>query len=390
MIKLFKKKESKKKETEELSDLPPLPENLNESETPPKLEGNSVENNNNIDNISNTDIAQNKDNIHDKIPNDFDINQNTSFSPENLPQYEEDQEIVNENNYSNPNFGQNNQNNNLQNIQTNSIVQDNQDFQNSQGFQESQNNQEDNSEDFSLPPLPNINQGNSDLPDLPDINTSGQNEDQENITKDSNNNKEKNNYDSDPTPEIDDDVPEPPAIFSKEGLYETSEEVKEIIDKNKTELFKPTNETTDDYKVEKTDNYKVEKTDSLLKKEDSNKGLKSKENILDEFQEDEVTNNSAREVKNYNDDFLYEEKELARERSSMINRGPIFVNINSFKTMLNGVDIIKEDIRSSEEVLQNLNKIKDLKDKELERWRLQLEDIQRKISYVDKVIFNEA
>ncbi len=28
--------------------------------------------------------------------------------------------------------------------------------------------------------------------------------------------------------------------------------------------------------------------------------------------------------------------------------------------------------------------------KELERWRLQLEDIQRKISYVDKVIFNEA
>jgi predicted nucleic acid-binding Zn-ribbon protein len=70
--------------------------------------------------------------------------------------------------------------------------------------------------------------------------------------------------------------------------------------------------------------------------------------------------------------------------------GPLFVDIEAFRTMLSDIDTIKNDIKSSESALQHLDELKNSKDREMERWRGQLENIQSKINYVDKVLFKEA
>jgi len=66
------------------------------------------------------------------------------------------------------------------------------------------------------------------------------------------------------------------------------------------------------------------------------------------------------------------------------------VNINAFRNMLGDVETIKNKIKSSELIMEHLKEIKESKDSELERWRSQIEDIQKKINYIDKLLFNEV
>jgi hypothetical protein len=360
MIKLFKKKDSKKEDNSSNIDLPPLPENLDQNQD----SNNNLENNDNNSlnenanlNTSNTNSSYQENNLltrntHDEIPNDIQLNNNQSFSPDNLPNYEE--EISDKD------------------LERKNIEDSQNDFQNNSESQD----------DSELPPLPSINSNSDNLPDIPEIESKSEEGIDNNFNQPNSNNenlKNKTNYEqSEPTPEIDDEVPAPPAIFSKEGLADTSEEIKDLVkNKKNIDLFEPSNETTDDYKMERIEIPREEieeQNKSMLKSEDIENSFNSENNNSDYL----------------NEDYLKEKYSIKEDIQKTTLSGPIFVDINSFKTMLNGVDIIKEDIRSSDEILQNLNKIKDMKDKELERWRLQLEDIQRKISYVDKVIFNEA
>jgi len=183
-----------------------------------------------------------------------------------------------------------------------------------------------------LPEMPNVDTSSSGLPDLPDLPSEGP--ENEEYTETSN--EPEDNYrrpsNEDVSPDSDDDVPEPPAIFSDSKIHETPEEIKHIVEERKN--YSVSNETTS-------------------------------------FEAPGINNAGNRPESEH-------------------TKGPLFVDIESFKTMLGDVDTIKNDIRSSEVVLQHLDDIKNSKDKELERWRGQLEDIQKKINYVDKVLFNEA
>lgn len=319
MINLFKKKDSATEKND-----PPLPENLDES--------NISENNSLEQNLPPLPDTNNQQNTHDNIPNDISINNNSSsFSPDSLPDVDDDEN------------------------QENTNLDDNSDM-----------------DEPELPPLPSINTGSSELPDIPsvddapnpEINTSSVNINDEIKTEDNSSNAS-DYIAKEPVPEVDDEIPQPPAIFSDEGIQKTSEEITDMANKsseNSSNIFSGPSETTDDYKIENS--YSNERNE-FEQSYESNNDFSSK-NIISS--DDNVVLNEIRSKK----------------------RGPIFVDINSFKTMLDGIDTIKSDIKLSEDVLQNLTKIKDSKDKELEKWRLQLEDIQRKISYVDKVIFNEV
>ena len=65
----------------------------------------------------------------------------------------------------------------------------------------------------------------------------------------------------------------------------------------------------------------------------------------------------------------------------------MFVKADQYKEILEGVDTIKRKVRESEKILDRLNEIKNIKDKEFEKWRSLLEDIERKSIYIDKNLF---
>ncbi|MAG08044.1 hypothetical protein CMO89_01090 [Candidatus Woesearchaeota archaeon] len=70
-------------------------------------------------------------------------------------------------------------------------------------------------------------------------------------------------------------------------------------------------------------------------------------------------------------------------------KGPLFVKQDSYKAILEGVSIIRNKLKESDDLVLNLNNIKNSKDKEFEKWRASLEDIQRKLIYVDKALYEK-
>jgi len=85
---------------------------------------------------------------------------------------------------------------------------------------------------------------------------------------------------------------------------------------------------------------------------------------------------------------VHEEKHEADEKPRReVPTEPVFVNVGSYKGIMDSVVVIKNNLKEAEEVIERMNGIKNEEDKEFEKWRQSLEDVQRKISYVDKVIF---
>ena len=71
----------------------------------------------------------------------------------------------------------------------------------------------------------------------------------------------------------------------------------------------------------------------------------------------------------------------------MEGNAPIFIKINEYKDVIDTIDLIKTKI---EEAKKNLEKIKDLKDKEdteMDSWASTLDDADQKINEIDKALF---
>ncbi|MFT4303409.1 MAG: hypothetical protein ACMXYG_02510 [Candidatus Woesearchaeota archaeon] len=264
-------------------------------------------------------------NTHDQIPNDFDLNQNNS-SNGNINQ-DNEMEPINDNNQQqaqdtnyNPSIEDeeipttdemnNKQYNDLEYVSEHEDkIPDYHKDNLNDSTQYEDNNSENQRSDDELPDLPEPSEPQlPEIPEVPDVDS---------------NQKE-------PTPD-NEKVPEPPAIFSDEGFYNTPEEVKHLVEEKKVQRSK-----------EKDFSYEAP-------------GITHKEEIL------------KRTVS-----------------------GPIFVDIDAFKAMLGDIDTIKNDMKASSVIIQHLDEIKNSKDRELERWRLHLDDIHKKINYVDKILFNEA
>ena len=84
-----------------------------------------------------------------------------------------------------------------------------------------------------------------------------------------------------------------------------------------------------------------------------------------------------------------EKSELRELRTHEHYAKPIFVEVDDYRKVLDYVAGIKTDIKDSENILTRLQDIKTSKEKEFEKWRNFLEDVERKLLYVDKTLFEE-
>lgn len=68
---------------------------------------------------------------------------------------------------------------------------------------------------------------------------------------------------------------------------------------------------------------------------------------------------------------------------------PVFVKIDEYKDVLDIVNSIKMKLTESKEVLSQIADLKAEEDAEIDNWKADLEDVERKMAFVDSTLFEE-
>lgn len=71
----------------------------------------------------------------------------------------------------------------------------------------------------------------------------------------------------------------------------------------------------------------------------------------------------------------------------MIPKQPLFVKVGDYQDVVESTRTIKTTIDEAEKIIARLNEIRTEQEKEFAKWRVALEEVERKLAYVDKVIF---
>ena len=66
---------------------------------------------------------------------------------------------------------------------------------------------------------------------------------------------------------------------------------------------------------------------------------------------------------------------------------PVFVKIEDYKDVLDVVNIIKNKIDDARKTLEKIKELKNDEDAELEVWNNSLNEIERKVDFIDKTLF---
>ncbi|MBI4452912.1 hypothetical protein HY637_05770 [Candidatus Woesearchaeota archaeon] len=81
---------------------------------------------------------------------------------------------------------------------------------------------------------------------------------------------------------------------------------------------------------------------------------------------------------------LFHHERKSWERPS---RKEVYVRVDKFKGILDGISLIKASVRKSDEALMRLENIKNSKDRSFDKVRASLEDLQRKLIFIDRTLF---
>lgn len=82
--------------------------------------------------------------------------------------------------------------------------------------------------------------------------------------------------------------------------------------------------------------------------------------------------------------------EATEEREKPAKEGPIYVRIDDFRLFMEGQSLVKNNLKEADNIITRLNEIKIEEDKEFERWRASLEDINKRINFIDRKIFESG
>lgn len=66
---------------------------------------------------------------------------------------------------------------------------------------------------------------------------------------------------------------------------------------------------------------------------------------------------------------------------------PMFISIEDYQDILSSIGNIKDALHETEGAMSRLNELKNAQERLLEDWKSHIEDAERKITYIDQVIF---
>jgi hypothetical protein len=67
---------------------------------------------------------------------------------------------------------------------------------------------------------------------------------------------------------------------------------------------------------------------------------------------------------------------------------PIFVKIDEYKDILDVITLIKGKIDEAKSILGEINELKNTEDRELEVWASELEEVERKVNFIDRTLLD--
>lgn len=65
----------------------------------------------------------------------------------------------------------------------------------------------------------------------------------------------------------------------------------------------------------------------------------------------------------------------------------VFVKVDEYKDILDIIDLIQEKVKESKTILGKINDLKNQEDAELEIWKNGLDDVERKLNFIDQTMF---
>ena len=66
---------------------------------------------------------------------------------------------------------------------------------------------------------------------------------------------------------------------------------------------------------------------------------------------------------------------------------PVFVKIDEYKEVLDIIAVAKDKIQDAKSVMEHLTQLKDQEDAEIDAWNANIEDIEKKLQYIDNSLF---
>ncbi len=81
------------------------------------------------------------------------------------------------------------------------------------------------------------------------------------------------------------------------------------------------------------------------------------------------------------------ESSMPRRRAEVEEGKPLFIKIEKYKEAINDLENIKKRIREAEDILSELERIKQEEDKEIENWRIEVNKIKDRLMDVDRKLF---
>lgn len=69
---------------------------------------------------------------------------------------------------------------------------------------------------------------------------------------------------------------------------------------------------------------------------------------------------------------------------------PVFVRIDEYQDVLDVMNMIRNKLEDAKETLSKINELKNEEDAELELWRTGVEELERKMAFIDKALFEPS
>jgi hypothetical protein len=69
---------------------------------------------------------------------------------------------------------------------------------------------------------------------------------------------------------------------------------------------------------------------------------------------------------------------------------PVFVRIEEYKDVLDIMNMIKNKLEEAKTILAKINELKNEEDAELELWHSGVDEVERKIDFVDRALFEPS
>lgn len=71
----------------------------------------------------------------------------------------------------------------------------------------------------------------------------------------------------------------------------------------------------------------------------------------------------------------------------MMKEAPIFIKIDQYKDVLDILHLAKSKIREGKVLIEKINELKNAEDNELNAWQGSLEEVEKKVMFIDKSLF---